>query len=244
MEDERPDQAGPPAGANAPPQLDFAPDAPPPEAGGAEHDLFAVLRNRFILGGLGVLAVLLLVAIVLVVIGGGDDGDGGQAGSATPGGPTVVNLTGFTGQLRNTVSMRNGPDTSFAILGTIPKDAVVTVVGRNEDETWLQVRYPPSSQLRGWVPAEFVDVRGDISELRVAAPGREPSIDVPTSEFGEEPFVPAPTDTPAVIVEEPALEPTEPQNTLPPPPATSTRAPTRTPRPPTAVPQPTSTPLP
>ena len=40
--------------------------------------LAALLNNRFILGGLGIVVVLLLTAIVLVAIGHGDDSDAGS----------------------------------------------------------------------------------------------------------------------------------------------------------------------
>src|SRR3990172_4302384 len=39
-------------------------------------DFVALMHNRVILGGLGVLVVLLLVMLVLVVFGGGDGGPG------------------------------------------------------------------------------------------------------------------------------------------------------------------------
>src|SRR4030042_116743 len=53
----------------------------------------ALLRNRFILGGLGVLGVLLLVMIVLIVFGGGDGGPSRSAAvgqDSTPDGETTA----------------------------------------------------------------------------------------------------------------------------------------------------------
>src|SRR3972149_3743504 len=75
------------------------------------------------------------------------------------GGPdgAVVPLIGLPGRLRSTARMRNGPDATYAILGTIPRGALVPVVGRNADATWLQVVYPPTSQLRGWVDASLLN---------------------------------------------------------------------------------------
>jgi uncharacterized protein YraI len=194
-------------------------------------DWQAVLRNRFILAGLGLLVVLLLVAIVLFAVGGEDEnGTSGVAPQPTSDGVTTPVLgPGLPGQLRTTTTMRNGPGSTYAILGTIPRDSVVTVVGRNEDDTWLQVLYPPGTQLRGWVRASLIDVNGDVSELVIAGPGEQPDVPVPT--FAGPVFTPVAT--------EPGSE-FEPTRTRRP---TFTPVPTWTPRP-TRTPPPTSTPGP
>jgi len=210
----------PAGGAPSPPPLE-APSPSSREASGGDGrgllgDVSALLQNRFILFGLGALAVLLLLTIVLVVVGDGDDDPAGSTvRPATPSDEeTPVTLVGLPGELLSTTTMRNGPDTTYAILGTIPQGARVPVVGRNEDATWLQVIYPPGSQLRGWVSATVLEVDGDVAELVLAGPGTGPQIPIPTS-FG---FI-----TPFVPVEETPTPPEE-------PPATRAR-PTRTPVP-------------
>lgn len=193
-------------------------------------DWHAVLRNRFILGGLGSLVVLLLVAIVLFAVGGGDNNDTSAVAprpTRDGGATTPVLGPGLPAQLRTTATMRNGPGPTYAILGTIPRDSVVTVVGRNEDDTWLQVLYPPGTQLRGWVQASLIDVNGDISELVIAGPGAQPDVPVPTYS--------GPIYTP--VATEPGSE-FEPTRT---PRPTFTPVPTWTPRAP-RTPVPTSTP--
>ena len=192
-------------------------------------DWQGVLRNRFILAGLGVLVVLLLVAIVLFAVGGedGNDTSGVAAQATNDGGVTTPVLgPGLPGQLRTTTTMRNGPGSTYAILGTIPRDSVVTVVGRNQDDTWLQVLYPPGTQLRGWVRASLIDVNGDVSELVIAGPGELPDIPVPT--YAGPVFTPVAT--------EPGSEFEATRTPRP----TFTPVPTWTPRP-TRTPPPTST---
>jgi hypothetical protein len=44
------------------------------------------------------------------------------------------------------------------------------VVGKNGDESWLEISYPPRSQLRGWVEADGVDLEGSLASLPVATP--------------------------------------------------------------------------
>ena len=207
-------------------------------------EAMALLHNRLILGGLGLLVVLLLVAIVLFALGGGDDAADRHlvVDFSTPDGrPTAVPRAGLIGRVRVTTSTHNGPGTGYAILGTIPAGAVVPLVGRNADATWVQVIYPPSSQLRGWVDASFIDVTADLSRLTIAGPGLGPSVLIPTGFLPEEPTAAlTPTTevtTPAATAptETPAPDTTPPEPT---PPATGTPALPPTPPPPTPTPPP------
>jgi uncharacterized protein YraI len=169
--------------------------------------LLALLNNRFILSGLAAVAVLLISAIVLVAIGqeNGDTNGSDRPGVVAPptdGDPTPTRAPGtLSGRVLQTVTLRNGPDSQFAIVGTIPRGALVAVVGRSEDAGWLQVRYPPGSALRGWVISTFLEVEGNVSLLAIAAAGPEPTIEVP----GEPTFIfVPPTDVP-VETEEPVV---------------------------------------
>lgn len=219
------------------------------------------LRNRFILGGIGVIVVLFLAAIVLVAVGGGgeDDIEGRFAsGTEVPGDSKAGSVSGLSGEARTTTTMRNGPGATYAILGTIPSGAVVPIVGRNADEAWLQVTYPAGSQLRGWVPAGSLSVSGDISLLAIEGPGESPSAFVPTSPapiivdpgpLGTPP-PPLPTNQPPTAAFVTPVE-TEAPTALPSvgPTATATAGPTKppaslTPAPATPTERPPTTPTP
>ena len=54
------------------------------------------------------------------------------------------------------LNVRRGPGTAYAIIGRIGRDAVVTVVGRNADSTWLKFCCVPNTQTQGWISAQFV----------------------------------------------------------------------------------------
>lgn len=194
----------------------------------APADWLAVLRNRLILTGLAVVTVLLLIAIVLVAIGSGDGGPVRRTvvDISTPEGePTALPGRALSGFVRTTTSMRNGPGPTYPVLGTIPKRALVTVVGRNANESWLQVAYPPGSQLRGWVSLAYIDVDGDISRLAIAGPGAAPAVAVPTGAAPDSSLTAEPSEESTA---------TEPSSTL----ATPAGRPTRTPRPsPTRTPR-------
>ncbi len=186
------------------------PEPPPPEQTvqpEGEFEWLAPFHNRLIIAGGSLLVLLALTAIVLFVFSRGDGGPGfanvsllSDNGDTTP----TPNVTLTAAALRTT-TLRNGPGTTYSPLGTVPRGARVPVVGRNADDTWLQVTYPPGSPLTGWVDITFLDVTGDISQLEIAGPGAGPSIIVPTSPptaTVEEPTdTPEPTDRPSVTPE-------------------------------------------
>lgn len=202
-----------------------------PQPGAAQSDWHAVLHNRFIIAGLGALVLLLLTAIVLFALGGDNDNASTASGQPTADGrvTTPVLGPGLNGKLRTTASMRNGPGPGYPILGTIPRSAVVTVVGRNVDNTWFQVIYPPGFTIRGWVQATLIDIEGDVSSLVIAGPGAGPDIEVPT--YAGPIDVPIPTEPGGTEFEEtPTPRPTRVLPTSTPFPI-PTEAPTFTPRP-------------
>jgi uncharacterized protein YraI len=177
---------------------------PPAQVKSSRWDALApLLNNRLILSALGLVVVLLLIAIVLIAIGHGGGGGTTHVVSAAPtsDGKTPLPRGEVSAKLVNTASLRNGPSATYAILGTIPKGATVAAVGRNSDQTWVQVEYPPGSNLTGWVDVHYLDVTGDISQLSLAAPGPTPVVELPT-QSGPRPTaiivtVVEPTSTPA-----------------------------------------------
>lgn len=244
---ERPDDPEPPrpsepdegASPSEPPSstgADAAPPAGDPD-GFVLPEWLAFLHNRAILGGLSILVVLLLTAIILVAMGGGDSGFSRPllSGITTPEGTLTPGPGGeLVGRMRITGTLRNGPGATFAILGTIPVGTRVTVVGRNEDSTWLQV-IPPSG-IQGWVPIDFVDVAGDISKLVIGEAGRGPSVAIPTRVPGPALALTSTPVPPAAATATQALLPTA----IPLPPTPTAPAPTETPLPPMTPPGPGS----
>lgn len=199
-ENEPPDPPEPPSapGPSEPPLLDdlAIPEFQRVDTAGSSGDRLTdlgpwadLLRNRLILSGIGLVAVLGLVAVILLAFGSGDGDVGGpvlasndsEAEATAP--VTVDARDGMFGVLRSTATIHNGPNGTYSILGTVPRNARVPVVGRNADDTWLQITYPPGSDLHGWVDATLIDVTGDIAGLEIAGPGAGPSIVVPTSSF-------------------------------------------------------------
>ena len=201
-------------------------------AGGAEPPVWlALLRNRLILAGLSIIVLLLLIVVVLFTIGGGDDRSdiSFALGTTTPDGtPTAVPGNGVVGRVLTTATVFNGPSNSFDIRGTVPSGATVSVSGRNDDGSWLQIVYPPNSSLRGWVEVDLVEVTDDIMLLAIAEAGAPPAIDIPTS------VAPAATSTPVATATPGASDTPVPATetpTQPPPTVAATPPPTITPPP-------------
>jgi uncharacterized protein YraI len=209
--------------ATPPPPLlpEIAEPAPPrlvAAAGRSSGQWLALFRNRLIIAGLSLIALLVVAAAVLVVIGNGDDEEQLRAGlvEPTPAAGAATPTGGeLTGMLRTTASMRNGPGVEYPAIGTVPEGAAVPVVGRNADDSWIQVVYPPGFDVLGWVNLAFIDIDGDISALVIAGPGESPNVPIPTS------------SGPPPETQQPSPEATGSPTRRP----TSTRVPTITPRP-------------
>ncbi|MCH8900704.1 MAG: SH3 domain-containing protein [Chloroflexi bacterium] len=201
-------------------------------AGGPEPPVWlALLHNRLILAGLSVIVLLLLIVVVLFTIGGGDDGSDVSfaLGTTTPDGePTAVPGNGVVGRVLTTATVFNGPSNSFDIRGTVPSGATVSVSGRNDDGSWLQIVYPPNSSLRGWVEVDLVEVTDDIMLLAIAEAGAPPAIDIPTSAAPAATSIPVVTATP--VASDTPVPATE-TPTQPPPTVVATPPPTITPPP-------------
>lgn len=67
--------------------------------------------------------------------------------------PLVPQPTGVRGKLTSGLRLRTGPSTAYPYLGYIEWGTVVDVVGRNSNNTWIQVRYGTQT---GWIYAPYV----------------------------------------------------------------------------------------
>lgn len=61
------------------------------------------------------------------------------------------------------VNLRSGPGTNYSIVGSIPANSEVTVIGRNEAGDWLQVKSDAAEQV--WVTADAKLVKIDQAQL-------------------------------------------------------------------------------
>jgi len=85
---------------------------------------------------------------------------GTPAASPTP-------LAGISAKTLEKVNVRSGPGTGFNSLGTIDPGSSLTLTGKNETGTWLQIFKTGGPGDRGWVSAAYVKVEGDTTLLPV-----------------------------------------------------------------------------
>jgi len=86
------------------------------------------------------------------------------ASTSPAGGPTAAPTPAV--RTRTALEVHIGPGNAFAIIGTVPRNDLVSVIGRNDDGKWVAIRFPPNSTARGWVEAESLQ---GIEENRVSA---------------------------------------------------------------------------
>lgn len=120
-------------------------------------------------------AIVLLAAGILSMIALFDGTEAsGDATAATPSATAGAPPPGIGVRVVLTTNVRAGIGGQGDVLAIIPGDRTVEVNGRTEDAAWIQVTYPPDSNLRGWVPARnTVRAWGDVADagiLSVAAP--------------------------------------------------------------------------
>lgn len=91
------------------------------------------------------------------------------------------------------VNLRSGPDTEYERINTLRAGETAQVVGRAEDNQWLQVEYEGQA---GWVAYFVVSVTGELENVPVViAPTR-----TPTPSATPTPTAIPPTETPVVIL--------------------------------------------
>jgi uncharacterized protein YraI len=67
--------------------------------------------------------------------------------------PTNLPVDGITS---TQVNVRTEPSTASNVLGVIPPDMRVEIVGKDPGENWWQILYPQGAEGRGWVTAQYI----------------------------------------------------------------------------------------
>jgi uncharacterized protein YraI len=73
--------------------------------------------------------------------------------------PTIVPVDGATS---TQVNVRAEPSTSGSVLGIIPANTRIEIIGRDPGGNWWQINYPHSEAVdgKGWVTAQYITVAG------------------------------------------------------------------------------------
>lgn len=70
------------------------------------------------------------------------------------------------------VNVRSGPGAGFALIGKLQRGVSQEILGKSEDSQWWQIDYEGKP---GWIAADFTDVLGGTSGVRVVAVARPPT---------------------------------------------------------------------
>jgi len=99
---------------------------------------------------------------------------------ASPAGPSNVTATSTT-----TLRIRSGPGTAWRQVGSMPANATVPVLGRNDSGLWIFIEY---EGVRGWIAAWLCVINGDLNTVPVvnddgsgAVPPAEPPAQPPNN---------------------------------------------------------------
>jgi len=82
--------------------------------------------------------------------------------------PTITPIEGITSTQLN---VRAEPSTASNVLGIVPANTQVQIIGKDPGENWWQILYPQGDEGKGWVTAEFVTTAGkpEVPEVGGAA---------------------------------------------------------------------------
>ena len=76
-----------------------------------------------------------------------------QTPSPLPPQPTVAPVDGIAS---TQINVRSEPSTASDVLGIIPANTQVQIVGKDPGESWWQILYPQGKDGKGWVTAQYV----------------------------------------------------------------------------------------
>jgi uncharacterized protein YraI len=91
------------------------------------------------------------------------------------------------------INIRSGPGTDFNALGTLNRQDVVRLTGKDANGAWLQIDYANGPEGKGWVNTAFVEAHGVENLSIITETGLILGTGTPTGI----PFTPTPTIVPA-----------------------------------------------
>ena len=69
------------------------------------------------------------------------------------------------------LNVRSGPATTYTLVTKVANGATVTVVGRDESGTWLQIQFATATADTGWVATQYLQVDSTLDGLPVVNTG-------------------------------------------------------------------------
>jgi len=120
---------------------------------------------------------------------------GGRPEVPVIGGDDSDPLGGSTAVIIQQLNVRSGPGTSFTSLGILNPNDVISLTGKNNNGSWLQIDFPVGADGKGWVSSGFVKA-DDTTGLPIVS---EAGYVIGTGTPEDTPLPPAPTLVPAPL---------------------------------------------
>ena len=78
--------------------------------------------------------------------------------------------TGISFYTNRGVEVRIGPGSGYDVIGLLPEDARLQIVGRDASARWIGIVFAPYTGLTGWVEASAITGGLDVAGLNVTPP--------------------------------------------------------------------------
>ena len=85
--------------------------------------------------------------------------------------PTTAPVEGIAS---TQINVRAEPSTVSNVLGIIPANTKIQIIGKDPGENWWQILYPEGTQERGWVTAQYVRTAGTPEVPTIGGDGTDP----------------------------------------------------------------------
>lgn len=101
-----------------------------------------------------------------------DDDSGSEPSPTNTPAPTPLSNTAeLTGTVAAVVlNVREGPGTTFPVVGTVTQSSGVEILERNEDGSWWRICCVANSEVTGWVSAQFITPAFDAARANELIP--------------------------------------------------------------------------
>jgi hypothetical protein len=113
--------------------------------------------------GIVVALIVIIVLLVLFYANACSSATPAPAPATTAAEASPDNTAEIKAEVLSNVNLRSGPGTNYAVVGSVPANSEVTVIGRTEDGQWLRVKSDAAEQV--WVTADAALIKIEQSLL-------------------------------------------------------------------------------
>jgi len=95
-----------------------------------------------------------------------------ETATPLPAQPTIAPVEGVTS---TQINVRAEPSTSSNVLGIIPANTMVEIIGKDPGENWWQINYPQGVAGKGWITAQYITTTTTPEVPSIGGAGTDPN---------------------------------------------------------------------